>query len=206
MRGRALPAMRGRALPAMRGRALPAMRGRALLAVAVASVALPTAALALTITSHTEPPPAGTYKFYGLGETGKGSLTVRGKTVSKITFTLPTGSAYQQTGCTVPVGATEQSADLVTVSGSFKLVRQNPSVPHGYRYWVVGSVKQPHPANDVGVSPIRAKFNIKGLAPFSGKLGIFFANNGTGVESGSLYADFGGCLSTGGDFDHGYHG
>jgi hypothetical protein len=170
------------------------------------SVALPSAALATRDSVYTELPPSGTYKFYGVGPPGKGSLTVHRKTVSKITFTLPTGQAYHQAGCIAPVGQTEQSTIPVTVSGSFKLIRQKPSVAHGYRYWVVGGVDQPHPANDVGVSPIPAKFTIRGLTPVSGKLGIFFSNNGDGVETGGLYATFGGCLADGGDFDHGYHG
>lgn len=182
------------------------MRGRALFATVVASVALPSVALAISSSVYVQPPHAGTYKFYGVGETGKGSLTVREKTVSKITFTLPIGSAYQQARCVVPAGSTEQSTVLVTVSGSFKLIRQEPSVAHGYRYWVVGGVRQPHPANDVGVSPIRAKFTVQGLTPIWGQLGIFFANNGDGVEMGNLYADFGGCFAPGGSFDHGYHG
>jgi hypothetical protein len=181
------------------------MRGRVLLVGAVLSVAVPSVALATLASVHTELPPSGAYKFYGIGPTGKGSLTVHGKTVSKITFTLPTGSAYRQAGCIAPAGATETSTIPVTMSGSFKLIRQKPAVAHGYRYWVVGGVDQPHPANDVGVSPIRAKFTIHGLAPVSGKLGIFFSNTGTGVEQGGLYATFGGCTAAGGDFDHGYH-
>ena len=182
------------------------MRGRALLAAALAALTLPSVALAITASVYTQTPPSGTYRFYGTGQTGKGSLTVHGKTVSKITFTLPIGSAYHQTGCIAPVGATEQSTVDVTVSGSFKLVLQHASVARGYRYWVVGGVRQPHPSNDVGVSPIRAKFTIQGLMPVRGQFGLFFSNNGDGVETGNLYADFGACFDPGGSFDHGYHG
>ena len=182
------------------------MRERALVAAALISMALPSAATAFNSAVYTKLPPSGRYKFYGVGLTGSGSLTVHGRTVSKITFTLPTGSAYHSSNCTIPVGTTEQSSILVTVSGRFQLLRQEPSVAHGYRYWVVGSIKQPHPANDVGVAPLRATFSVPGMAPLSGRFGLFFQNNGAGVETGNLYAELGGCLSFGGDFDLGYHG
>jgi hypothetical protein len=178
------------------------VRQRALVMTVVACVALPALARATGSPIYTELPPSGAYKFHGVGPPGEGSLTVHARQVSKISFTLPTGPAYHQPGCIAPEGASEKSTLLITVKGRFTLVRQNASVAGGYRYWVVGGVKQPHPANSVGVAPIPATFKFEGHAPVTGKLGIFFANNGDGLEMGQLYAHFTKCVEESGSFEH----
>jgi hypothetical protein len=175
------------------------MRKAAFLGAVAAIVVLPATALAM---SYAKVPPSGTYKFYTDPSTsGTGALTVSGKTVSDISFALLVGQVYQSSSCVVPAASMPNSTVEVSVSGSFKLVRQKEPVKRDYRYWVVGG-QRPSAATDIGVTPVPATFTVAGQAPISGEIGVFFENVGNGIEHGTFYASFGNCLSDGGVFTH----